>query len=135
MAKRPPLPNAGTDKHKTLSRVRWLYRAIQGLFGGCDGSEGSAISGCLNASSQFQLTDALKLEGERVFDIGAGEGRILGAAALAGAESGFGVEINAVQGCMFNLILTRMSMEFPELNDLSVNFAFYVRNIFEVVIC
>jgi hypothetical protein len=26
-------------------------------------------------------------------------------------------------------------MEFPELNDLSVNFAFYVRNIFEVVIC
>jgi hypothetical protein len=79
-----------------LRRVNLIFRqASDGVSGSCGGC---GVSGSIGPSGMLSIFKATDLEGRRIVDMGAGEGRVLMAAAVFGASNACGWELGENNG-------------------------------------
>jgi hypothetical protein len=78
----------------------------------CDGGDGKTVGfgGSLRPKSLAEILTLMKIEGKRVVDLGAGDGRVLTAALVLGAQSAVGYELpgNIAQKFVLDAVILKM---------------------------
>lgn len=103
--------------------------------GGCDG-RCAGLNGSISPRSLSAVFLILGIEGQRLVDLGAGEGRVLAAALACGADRVFGYELPENGACKYVLdaVLNRMdaSSNNPETSYFSNRASWIPQNIDQV---
>jgi hypothetical protein len=97
--KRPHLQSQKLQRlvpHILLQRVGVVFKRASG--GVCGSSGESGVSGSIAPKGMFDIFEATNLRGRGIVDMGAGDGRVLMAAAVYGASNGWGCELGANSG-------------------------------------
>ena len=79
-----------------LQRVGIVFHHASGGVSGSSGESG--VSGSIAPKGMLDIFDATDLQGRGIVDMGAGDGRVLMAAAMYGASNGWGCEFGANSG-------------------------------------
>lgn len=75
--------------------VNALYRLFKHATNGADGATGAGVNGSIRADGLVKILLRMRVKDKHVLDLGAGEGRVLLAAWLAGANRASGYELPA----------------------------------------
>jgi hypothetical protein len=99
------LENARQQRTVTDS-VNALYRRFKKATNGADGATGTGVNGSLRANGLVKILLRMRVKDKNVLDLGAGDGRVLLAAWLAGAEraSGYELPANWAHACVFRAV-------------------------------
>jgi hypothetical protein len=89
--------------------VNALYRCYRKLTNGADGATGTGLNGSLRAKGLVSILLRMGVKDKTVVDLGAGDGRVLLAAWLAGAEraSGYELPANRTHAYVFRAVCQR----------------------------
>ena len=95
--------------HIEARAVRRVYSHYRKASDGCDG-KADGFGGSLSPKSLADIFKLMKIVGRRVVDLGAGEGRVLAAALVLGAQSAIGYELpaNIAQKFVFDAVILRI---------------------------
>ena len=83
------------QQRTVTDRVNKMYRRIKQLTNGADGSTGAGLNGSLTADGLVRILLRMGVKEKTVIDLGAGDGRVVLAAWLAGADRASGYELPA----------------------------------------
>lgn len=95
-----------------VTRIYALCKTVTG--GGASGST-EGTGGSINPLGMVRIFRAMRIQGRNFVDMGAGDGRVLAAAAACGAHAGWGCELPVNAGCImiFNALMDMMAMKMP----------------------
>jgi hypothetical protein len=105
---------------KLVTRIYALCKTVTG--GGASGST-EGTGGSVNPLGMVRIFRAMRIQGRNFVDLGAGDGRVLAAAAACGAHTAWGCELPGNTGCImiFNALMAMMPMKIPGILTASAS--------------